>query len=194
MRQGALVLAPRTYELTPTFSWAHWDKVQEPLIENSFSAGASFTMGLPWRSQISLGVPYVWDDLRNGEQLARPGRRRCAVLEGVDQRGPRLCQRCSARLAGPRRQAGPAAWANPLCLRLPRRPDRLKRLDPLVAFAGVSYFSQISGDVAGTTFDPDIIGTRLGASLAVTPATSITTGINLSFITNPSRKPTGPQA
>jgi hypothetical protein len=32
------VLAPRTYELTPTFSWAHWDKVQEPLIENPFSS------------------------------------------------------------------------------------------------------------------------------------------------------------
>jgi hypothetical protein len=61
-----------------------------------------------------------------------------------------------------------------------------KRLDPLVAFASVSYFSSISREVAGTTVDPsDVIGTRLGASLAVTPATSITTGVNLSFLTNP---------
>jgi hypothetical protein len=30
-----------------------------------------------------------------------------------------------------------------------------------------------------------VIGTRLGASLAVTPATSITTGVNLSFLTDP---------
>jgi hypothetical protein len=60
-----------------------------------------------------------------------------------------------------------------------------KRLDPLVAFAGVSYYSEISGDVAGTTFDPsDIIGTRLGASLAVTPATSVTAGVSISFLTD----------
>ena len=61
----------------------------------------------------------------------------------------------------------------------------VKRLDPLVAFAGLSYYSQISGDVAGTTFDPsDVIGTRLGASLAVTPATSLTAGLNISFLTD----------
>ena len=62
----------------------------------------------------------------------------------------------------------------------------VKRLDPLVAFANASYFSSISRFVAGTTTDPsDVIGTRLGASLAVTPATSITTGVNLSFLTDP---------
>ena len=56
---------------------------------------------------------------------------------------------------------------------------------PLVAFAGVSYYSQISGDVAGTTFDPsDVIGTRLGASLAVTPVTSLTAGLSISFLTD----------
>ena len=71
----------------------------------------------------------------------------------------------------------------------------VKRLDPLVAFAGVSYYSEISGDVAGTIYDPsDVIGTRLGASLAVTPATSITAGVNISFLTDtrPGNLP-GPQ-
>ena len=71
----------------------------------------------------------------------------------------------------------------------------VKRLDPLVAFAGVSYYSQISGDVAGTAFDPsDVIGTRLGASLAVTPVTSLTAGLNISFLTDtqPGNLP-GPQ-
>jgi hypothetical protein len=61
-----------------------------------------------------------------------------------------------------------------------------KRLDPLVTLAGVSYYSQISGNVAGTPFDPEnTIGTGLGACLTVTPTTSITTGANLSFVTNP---------
>jgi hypothetical protein len=63
-----------------------------------------------------------------------------------------------------------------------------------VAFAGVSYYSQISGDVAGTTFDPsDVIGTRLGASLAVTAATSLTAGLNISFLNTQSGILPGPQ-
>ena len=59
-------MSPFTYELTPEFSWAHWDKVWQPFVENSYSAGLGFRMGLPWHSQISIGVPYVWSDLRDG--------------------------------------------------------------------------------------------------------------------------------
>ena len=51
--QGALVLPRGTYEITPEFSWAHWDTVTNPRLENSYSAGLGFRMGLPWRSQIS---------------------------------------------------------------------------------------------------------------------------------------------
>jgi hypothetical protein len=62
-----------------------------------------------------------------------------------------------------------------------------KRFDPLVAFASASYFSSLSREVAGTKDDPtDIIGTRLGASLAVTPSISLTGGLNLAFLTDPS--------
>jgi hypothetical protein len=187
VREGALVLAPRTYELTPTFSWAHSNKVEEPLIENSFSVGGTFTMGLPWRSQVSLGLPYVWDDLRNGEtsqglgdagvlfskELISEGPHMPAVLGQVGWTSPTSRACCF----------GPIPWVSGFQGGL----TASKRLDPLVAFAGVSYYSQISSNVAGTTSDPEnIIGTRLGASLAVTPTTSITTGVHLSFITNPS--------
>src|SRR5262249_8252415 len=44
VREGALVLPPWTFELTPEFSYAHWDSVQDPFIHNSYSAGLS----LPW--------------------------------------------------------------------------------------------------------------------------------------------------
>src|SRR5262249_40129845 len=35
VREGALVLQPWAFELTPQFSYAHWDSVQDPFIRNS---------------------------------------------------------------------------------------------------------------------------------------------------------------
>ena len=84
--QGALVLAPFTYEVTPEFSWAHWDTVTNPTLDNSYSAGLGFRMGLPWRSQISLGVPYVWNDFGKDGTTDGLGDAGVGVLKGV---GPR---------------------------------------------------------------------------------------------------------
>jgi hypothetical protein len=66
VREGALVLSPLTYELTPQLSFAHWDRVQDPFVRNSYSAALSARMGLPWQSQISVSLPYVYNDLRFG--------------------------------------------------------------------------------------------------------------------------------
>ena len=57
-------LAALDLELTPQFSYAHWDSVQDPFIRNSYSAGLSFRMGLPWTSQVTVSVPYVWNEGR----------------------------------------------------------------------------------------------------------------------------------
>jgi hypothetical protein len=60
-----------------------------------------------------------------------------------------------------------------------------KSLDPLVVFLGASYFSSASRDVAGSKVNPaDVVGARVGASLAVSPATSLTAGFNLAYLTN----------
>jgi hypothetical protein len=152
-------------------------------------------MGLPWRSQISVDVPYVWNDFGPAgttdglgdagvlfsKELIRGGDSMPALLGSVGWTSPTSRACC----------AGPIPYVSGFQGGL----TAVKRLDPLVAFAGVSYYSEISGDVAGTTFDPsDVIGTRLGASLAVTPATSITAGVNISFLTDtqPGNLP-GPQ-
>ena len=152
-------------------------------------------MGLPWRSQISLGVPYVWNDFgKDGthdglgdagvvfsKELLREGDVFPGLLGSVGWTSPTSRACCT----------GPIPYVSGFQGGL----TAVKRLDPLVAFAGVSYYSQISGDVAGTTFDPsDVIGTRLGASLAVTPVTSLTAGLNISFLTDtqPGNLP-GPQ-
>jgi hypothetical protein len=183
--QGALVLPPRTYELTPEFSWAHWDTITNPLLENSYSVGLGFRMGLPWSSQISINVPYVWSDFGDGgtndglgdagvvfsKELLREGPVAPGLLGSVGWTSPTSRACCT----------GPIPYVSGFQGGL----TAVKRLDPLVAFAGVSYYSEISGEVAGTPFNPsDVIGTRLGASLAVTPATSLTAGLNISFLTD----------
>ena len=49
VREGALVLPTWGFQLTPQFSYAHWDKIQDPFISNSYSGALSVAMGLPWR-------------------------------------------------------------------------------------------------------------------------------------------------
>jgi hypothetical protein len=185
VRQGVMVLPRGTYELTPEFSWAHWDTVTNPLLENSYSAGLGFRMGLPWRSQLSVAVPYVWNDFGSAgtsDGLGDAGVLFSKELTSGGDVFPGLMG--SVGWTSPTTRAC-CAGSIPYVSGFQAGLTASKRLDPLVAFAGVSYYSEISGDVAGTLYDPsDIIGTRFGASLAVTPTTSVTAGLNLSFLTD----------
>jgi hypothetical protein len=53
----------------------------------------------------------------------------------------------------------------------------------LVVFLSGSYFS--AAEVAGIQFNPsDVVGGRIGASLAISPATAITAGFNVAYLTD----------
>jgi hypothetical protein len=59
-----------------------------------------------------------------------------------------------------------------------------KRFDPLVVLLSASYFSAASREIAGTQFNPsDVVGGRMGASLAISPSTSISAGFNMAYLT-----------
>jgi hypothetical protein len=186
VREGAIVLPAFSYELTPYASWAHWDSVQNPAVSNSFGAGLTFRMGLPWRSQFSASLPYVVDKLRNGGTsagLADAGFLFSSELFQETEAWPTLVG--SVGWTSPTSSAccsGPIPYVSGLHAGV----TAAKRFDPLVAFASLSYFSALSRKVAGTLEDPtDIVGARLGASLAVTPSLSLTGTINLAWLTNP---------
>jgi hypothetical protein len=179
-----LVLPPWRWEIATEFSWAHWDTITNPLLENSYSAGLGFRVGLPWRSQISGNVPYVWSDFGDAgftdglgdagvvfsKELLQEGAVLPALLGSVGWTSPTSRACCT----------GPIPYVSGFQGGL----TAVKRLDPLVAFASVSYYSEISGFVVGSPFNPsDVIGSRVGASLAVTPWTSLTGGLNISFLT-----------
>jgi hypothetical protein len=186
VREGALVLAPFTFEVTPQLGFAHWDTIQEPYVRNSYSAAVAARMGLPWQSQVAVSLPYVLNDLRSGGDdsgLGDIGVVFSKELMGESDYGINL--------------VGAAGWTSPTRNGSTLAPipyvsgfqggvTASKRVDPLVVFGGISYFSSASRDleparVRGT----DVVAARMGGSLAVSPTTAMTMGLNVSYVTDP---------
>jgi hypothetical protein len=186
VREGALVLAPFTYEIMPQFSFAHWDKVQDPYIKNSYSAALSARMGLPWTSQVSVSLPYVYNDLRIGgsdQGLGDAGFLFSKELMRESEYGVNLVG--SAGWTSPTRNGG-ALSPIPYVSGFQGGLTASKRLDPLVVFGGLSYFSSASREISGSRVSgSDVIGGRVGGSLAISPGTSVTMGLSASYLTDP---------
>ena len=187
VREGALVLPPWSYELTPQFSYAHWDKVQDPAIRNSYNAALTFRMGLPWTSQISATLPYEFDQFRDGSSSS-----------GLADAGFLFSKALLVELDWTPNLVGSIGWTSPTSVGgktfspipyvsgFQAGVTASKRLDPLVVFGSVSYFSSVSREIAGTRSDPaGVVGARFGGSLALSPATSITAGFNFGYLTQP---------
>jgi len=186
VREGALVLAPFTYEVTPQASFAHWDKVQDPFVRNSYSAALSARMGLPWDMQVSVSLPYVFDELRGG-----------GYNSGLGEAGFLISKELMRESEYGTNLVGSVGWTSPTQNGSAFNPipyvsgfqggfTASKRFDPLVVFGSLSYFSSVARDVAGTPVNPsDVIGSRFGGSLAISPATSVTVGLNMSYLVNP---------
>jgi hypothetical protein len=184
VREGALVLPPWGFQLTPQFSYAHWDKIQDPFISNSYSGALSIAMGLPWQSQISVSVPYVFDQGRDGNPSS----------SGLADVGFLLSKELLVENGTVPNLVGSVGWTSPTSRSSAVGPipyvsgfqagfTASKRLDPLVVFLSGSYFS--AAEVAGIQFNPaDVVGGRIGASLAISPATAITAGFNVAYLTD----------
>jgi hypothetical protein len=188
VREGALVLPPWTFELTPQFSYARWDSVQDPFIRNSYSAGLSIRMGLPWTSQVTISLPYVWND----------GRDPFPSSSGLSDAGILLSKELLIDDSGSiPNLVGSVGWTSPTSRGSAFSPisyvsgfqaglTASKRLDPVVVFLGASYFSSAPREVALTQSNPsDIAALRVGGSLAINPSTSVTAGFNVAYLTNP---------
>jgi hypothetical protein len=184
VREGALVLPPWGFQLTPQFSYAHWDKIQDPFISNSYSGALSVAMGLPWQSQISVSVPYVFDQGRDGNPSS----------SGLADVGFLFSKELLVEHDTLPNLVGSVGWTSPTSRSSAVGPipyvsgfqagfTASKRLDPLVVFLSGSYFS--AAEAAGIQFNPaNVVGGRIGASLAISPATAITAGFNVAYLTD----------
>src|SRR6516225_7114906 len=183
VREGALVLPPWRFQLTPQFSYGHWDKVQDPFISNSYSGALSLAVGLPWTSQVSVSVPYVYDQGRDGNPSS----------SGLADVGFLFSKELLVDNGTVPNLVGSVGWTSPTSRSSAVGPipyvsgfqagfTASKRLDPLVVFLSASYFS--AAEVAGLEFNPaNVVGGRIGASLAISPATAITAGFNVAYLT-----------
>ena len=184
MREGALVLPAWHFQLTPQFSYAHWDKIQDPFISNSYSGALSLAVGLPWTSQVSVSVPYVYDQGRDGNPSS----------SGLADVGFLFSKELLVDNGTVPNLVGSVGWTSPTSRSSAVGPipyvsgfqagfTASKQLDPLVVFLSASYFS--AAEVAGLEFNPaNVVGGRIGASLAISPATAITTGFNVAYLTD----------
>ncbi len=185
VREGGLVLAAWTHEFTPQLSYAHWDRIQDPVLRNSYSAAASFRMGLPYQTQVSFSLPYVHNEGTTGSS------------SGFGDVGFLLSKELLQEADELPNLVASVGWTSPTRLGNTFAPvpyvsgfqagiTASKRLDPLVVFMSLSYYSALSRVVAGTSVDPsDVIGARMGASLAVSPTTAVTAGMNVSYLVDP---------
>jgi hypothetical protein len=185
VREGALVLPPWVVEATPQFSFAHWDKVQDPYVRNSYSASLTMRMGLPWSSQVAVSLPYGYSEYRDGTHWS-----------GVGDAGIQLSKELAVETGWTPNLVGSVGWTSPTRNGNSFGPvpfvsgfqaglTASKRLDPLVVFGSVNYFSAASRDIAGTRFDPaDVFAARGGASMALSPATSMTAGFSMAYLLN----------
>jgi hypothetical protein len=185
VREGALVLPPWVVEVTPQFSYAHWDTVQDPYVRNTYSGAVSLRFGLPWTSQMAVSLPYTYSQLRDGSSDS-----------GFADAGVLFSKELLDELQWLPNLVGSVGWTSPTRLGNVLPPvaylsgfqaglTASKRVDPLVLFVNVSYFSAASKDVAGTLVDPaNVFSSRLGASLALSPASSITGGFNFAYLAN----------
>jgi hypothetical protein len=141
-------------------------------------------MGLPWQSQISVSVPYVFDQGTNGNPSS----------SGFADVGFLLSKELLVENGPVPNLVGSVGWTSPTSRSSAVSPipyvsgfqagvTASKRLDPLVVFLSGSYFS--AAEVAGIRFNPsDVVGGRIGASLAISPATAITAGFNVAYLTD----------
>jgi hypothetical protein len=186
VREGGLVLAPNTYEFSPQFSYAHWDKIQDPDIRNSYAAAMSFRVGLPWQTQLSLSLPYVHNEARAGPSSS-----------GLADAGVLVSKELLRESDWVPNLVGSVGWTSPTSHGNTFGPipyvsgfqagfTASKRLDPLVVFMTGSYYSSLSHEIAGTKINPsDVVGFRMGTSLAISPATALTAAMNFNYLVDP---------
>jgi hypothetical protein len=184
VQQGGLVLRPGIYEVEPQASYAHWDKSRSSLRHVSELA-LGFRAGLGWDSQFQLRVPYVHVSTSNGSatglgdvdvSLSRQFTRESRSLPSLVAALGWLSRTGDDGFDGGVPTGG---GFNALQAGL----TALKRMDPLVYFAGLSYVAPRSRQIAGSEVAPgDTAGLRLGGILAATAQTSLNAGLNLGFV------------
>ena len=203
VQRGLLLLAPWSFELTPSLSYSHSQTQGLTLVDTAqgvsivdsqrrrdddAEAGLSGRLGLPWRSQIQVTVPFDWrrDEaaLGDGTDVAHSQTHLGDIQVELShqflvEKGwiPDLIGAVAWRAPTGRSlyQVPVAAIANGSGTnQLTGRLTALKTVDPLVVFSTLSYTQSFNyREPVGEVHDGNAIDFQLGGLLAVSPETSL---------------------
>jgi hypothetical protein len=143
-------------------------------------------VGLPWQSQFSAFLPYVFNQGIAGSSSS----------SGFGDAGFLFSKELLREGDWVPNLVGSVGWTTPASLGnsfnlIPYVSGfqggftASKRLDPMVVFLSGSYFSSASREIGGTEVRfSDVVAGRVGGSLAISPATSISAGFDIAYLTN----------
>ncbi len=184
VREGAGVLPPHAFELTPQLSYAHWNHPRGAALRNASTASLGLRLGLPGDAQIQLDVPFV----RNATALASGsglgdvdiGLTKELLREGAGRPGLLAMAGYTAGTGddgfttGVPLGAGTHVWRGGL--------TAVKTLEPVVLFGSLTYAVPAGRTIWGVGYAPgNVVGLRLGGVLAASAGTAVSLGLNLGF-------------
>jgi hypothetical protein len=189
VREGGLVLSPKTFEIEPNFVYSHL--TQDGFRRDSWGPGLTFRAGLPWRSQLEAALPYVVEYRSAGNSSTHAqGFGDLALFATHQILGER--PRVPSLVVGLGYQ--PATGRNtlfegstPVALgsgfdAVQAFLTAVKRADPLVFFGTYTFTHNIAEQKAGEEVEPGNSNSlRLGTILATSPTTSLRAVFNMSF-------------
>jgi hypothetical protein len=185
VRRGTAVLPPYTVEVTPSFAWSHSGSDFNSSTQNSYIGGLDGRIGLPGGWMLGASVPFFHRDVSGVGDNTGIGDISATVWKSLwaqDGSWPSLVG--SLRYGAPTGEdfSDDAVPLGSGFHRLTGRLSSVKTVDPIAFFGNVSYTHFLGETISGVNVDRSgVIGFGLGASLAVTPEITVSTGINFAF-------------
>jgi hypothetical protein len=184
-RRGTAVLSPYTIEVTPGFAWVHSGSDFNSSTQDSYIGVLDARIGLPGGWMIGASAPFRHRDVSGVGDNTGFGDISATVWKSIlTQNDTRPSLVASLRYGAP---TGDDISDDAVALgtgfhSLTGRVSASKSFDPIALFGNLSYTHFLGETISGADLDRSgIFGFGAGASLAVTPDITVSTGINLAF-------------
>ena len=189
VREGGLLLSAKTVELEPNFVYSH--TTVDDFRRDAFGPGLTLRSGLPWRSQLEVALPYVFEYRRSGGVTARAGGVGDLYIavshQFVAERPllPGMIGGLGYQVSTGRNtifeSATPAALGSGFDT-IQAFLTAIKRVDPLVFFGTYTFAHNFADTKAGVEVEPGNSSLlALGIILATGPSTSLRIASSLTF-------------
>lgn len=185
VRRGTSVLPPHAVEITPSLAWSRSGSDFRSSTQDLYGLGLDARIGLLGGWMLGASVPVLYREAPNGGRNAGIGDFSATVWKSIwsqDDAKPSLV--ASIRYTAPTGE-DLAADAVPLGSGFHSVSGRLssvKTIAPIAFYGDVSYTRFLGETIRGIDLNRSgIFGFNVGASLAVTPEISLSTGIDFDF-------------